>query len=213
MSDGVFKVENLVEPTGFVLKYSSSTATARAASAAPASVKPSPTRPGPRSTVHGPRCTVHGPRSTVPGLRSTVHGSRCTVHGSRSTVHDPRFTVHDRKSWESSGFHEIVAFAETEKFIDTPVVGTGLRTCPIPAGCMCGWRLGWRRTWPRRFCWWLPAAGRREVLSVGDAGSQKKCVGKMGGGGPVRPATQAVRRLTQGTRRRDHRNAVVGVCS
>ena len=27
----------------------------------------------------------------------------------------------DRQSWESGGFREIVAFAETEKFIDTPV--------------------------------------------------------------------------------------------
>ena len=39
---------------------------------------------------------------------------------------------------------------------------------------MCGWPLRWRRIWSRRFLI------VDEVLAVGDAEFQKKCLGKMG---------------------------------
>ena len=42
-------------------------------------------------------------------------------------------------------FDEIVAFAEVEKFLDTPVKRYSV------AACMCGWRLPWPRTWNRRY--------------------------------------------------------------
>jgi len=45
----------------------------------------------------------------------------------------------DRKSWESNGFHEIVAFAETEKFIDTPVKRCSSATCTQPTSAVLAW--------------------------------------------------------------------------
>jgi ABC-type molybdenum transport system ATPase subunit/photorepair protein PhrA len=73
----------------------------------------------------------------------------------------------DRKSRESRGFHEIVAFAETEKFIDTPVKryssGMYVRLAFAVAAHLD----------PEILL-------VDEVLSVGDAGFQKKCLGKMG---------------------------------
>jgi len=47
-------------------------------------------------------------------------------------------------------FDEIVAFAEVEKSIDTPVVGAGPGICPTPAACTCGWHSRWRRLSIRR---------------------------------------------------------------
>ena len=58
----------------------------------------------------------------------------------------------DGKSWESRGFQEIVAFAEAEKFIDTPVVGAGLHTRRTPTACPSASPPPSPLTWTRRFC-------------------------------------------------------------
>ena len=65
-------------------------------------------------------------------------------------------------------FDEIVAFAEVEKFVDTPVkhYSSGMHV-----------RLGFSVARPsrtRKSCW------STQVLAVGDAAFQKKCLGKMG---------------------------------
>ena len=64
-------------------------------------------------------------------------------------------------------FDQIVEFAEVAKFLDTPVKH-------YSSAPRCGWRL-----------WWRPHLEPEiltidEVLAVGDAAFQKKCVGKMG---------------------------------
>ena len=63
-------------------------------------------------------------------------------------------------------FDEIVAFAEVERFLDTPVKR-------YSSGCMSALRSQWLRILSQRFL------VVDEVLAVGDAEFQKKCLGKM----------------------------------
>ena len=54
-----------------------------------------------------------------------------------------------RKKEIARKFDEIISFAETERFLDTP-----LETLTALA-CKCAWRLPSRRIWNLKFCLWM----------------------------------------------------------
>jgi len=67
-------------------------------------------------------------------------------------------------------FDEIVAFAEIERFLDTPVKAP--RSVQRHAPGACAWPLPWPRTWSRRSCWWMRCWrwGMRSISRSADHG-------------------------------------------